>query len=287
MQRDRVAGAACVALGAGMVANALLGPLGLGMIRIRQSAAMETQLLGGELTSLFLAGPMAIVAGIAWWRANRLAPILACGPAGYALYTYVQFVLVPDYTRYSGNNERWFPLYLTLVILAWTLLWRAWRGLADARIAPLDRALARPLGFAMLAIAGVFTLAWFGTIAAAFTAPPTAEYLEHPTAFWLVRLMDLGFVIPVGAITGLGLVRRTPWSTRAAYGFIGVEMLLTCAVAGMAIRMWMRDDPAASDALLGVSTLGAATFVVFYGLLVRAAVRFAPQRLIDLHGSAI
>jgi hypothetical protein len=270
MSRNRVAGVASIILGAGMMINALLGPLGAGVIHIRESPSMETQLLGGEITSLFLAGPLAILAGLAWLAGNRLAPILVAGPSGYALYTYVQFVLVPDYTRYPGDNERWFPLYLTLVILGWTLLWQAVRGLAEMRTAALDRRIARALGVAMLLVAAAFALAWLGTIKANLTTP-TPEYLEHPTAFWLVRLMDLGFVIPIGATIGFGLLRNAPWSTRAAYGFIGVQTLLTCAVAGMALRMWVHDDPGVTVALLSVSALGAVMFTVFHALMMRAA----------------
>ena len=77
MTRDRIAAAACIALGAGIAANAALGPLVLGVIRIRESAAIENQLLGAELTSLGIAAPLAVCAGIAWWRGWRLAPILA------------------------------------------------------------------------------------------------------------------------------------------------------------------------------------------------------------------
>src|SRR4051794_26922096 len=70
MKRDRVAAGASTLLGIGIAANALLGPLVLGVIRIRESANMENQLLGGELTSLFLAAPLAIVGGLLWWRGN-------------------------------------------------------------------------------------------------------------------------------------------------------------------------------------------------------------------------
>jgi hypothetical protein len=129
MTHNRLAGAASMVLGVGIAANALLGPLVFGVIKLRESANMENQLLGGELTSLLIAAPMAFAGGILWWRGNALAPFVAIGPAGFALYNYIQFVLVPDYSRYAGNNERFFPLYLTLVILAWALIWRAWNAL--------------------------------------------------------------------------------------------------------------------------------------------------------------
>jgi hypothetical protein len=268
--RNRIVGASLIALGIGIASNALLGPLTFGVIHIRESPAMETQLLGGELTSLFLAAPLAIAAGIAWWRGHRLAPFLAAGPSAYALYTYVQFVLVPDYSRYPGNNERYFFLYLSLVTAGWTTLLVACRAIA-ANTPTLDTRLGRTMGVAMLVVGLAFAFAWIGSIARLSNPPLPTDYVEHPTAFWLVRLMDLGFVIPVGVATGWALVRRSAWAARWAYGFIGMQTLLTCAVAGMAIRMTIVNDPSATAPLLVLSTVGALLFLTLYVLALRAA----------------
>jgi len=46
MRNRRIIGAAIIALCVGIAANAVLGPLVLGVIRIRESPAMETQLRG-------------------------------------------------------------------------------------------------------------------------------------------------------------------------------------------------------------------------------------------------
>ena len=54
MAHNRLAGAASMVLGVGIAANALLGPLVFGVIKLRESANMENQLLGGELTSLLM-----------------------------------------------------------------------------------------------------------------------------------------------------------------------------------------------------------------------------------------
>ena len=273
MRQQRTTGVASMALGLGIAANAILGPLVLGVIRIRESANMETQLLGGELTSLFLAAPIACVAGALWWRGNRLAPVVGIGPAGFALYTYVQFVLVPDYSRYSGNSERFFPLYLALVMLGGWLVWRSWHALWASRIAPIPSGIATLYGGILIALNGAFGLAWIASIMSVMINGPTLEYREHPTAFWLIRLMDLGFIIPFGLTTGSGLLRRAPWATRNAYAFAGTQALLSCAVSGMAIRMWVRDDPAVTPALLAISTVGAVAFMAMYGTLIRTIAR--------------
>jgi hypothetical protein len=273
MPNHRAEGAASILLGVGIAANAILGPLVLGIIRIRESANMENQLLGGELTSLFVATPMAVIAGVLWWRGHALAPFVAMGPSGFGLYTYVQFVLVPDYSRYAGNNERYFPLYVVLVLLSWVLLWRAWRQLSVSSISAPGRRLAIATGTAIVTVNAAFALAWTASIAAQVNGPPTVDYVEHPTAFWLIRLMDLGFVIPIGLVTGIRLLRSSINTAPTASAFVGVELLLACAVAGMAIRMSIRGDPGVTPILLVVSTGAAVAFIVLYVLLLRSAVR--------------
>jgi hypothetical protein len=281
MRRDRVNAVASVALGLGIAANSILGPLVLGIIRVRESANMETQLLGGELTSLFLAAPLACVAGFLWWKVPRLAPVVGIGPAGYALYTYIQFVLVPDYARYAGNNERFFPLYLALVMLGGWLVWRAWHELWATRIAVPSRRLAVASGTLFVVVNGALALAWVASVASTLIGGATAEYSEHPTGFWLIRLMDLGFIIPFGLTTGIGLLRRTPWASRNAYAFAGAQALLACAVSGMAIRMWIRNDPAVTPSLLVISTLGAVAFLAIYVAFIRTVVGPAARRRIE------
>lgn len=273
MQHERATGLASMALAVGIAANSILGPLFLGVIRIRESASMETQMLGGELTSLFLAAPLALVAGILWWRGHRLAPAVGIGPAGFAMYTYVQFILVPDYTRYDGNSERFFPLYLVLVMLGGWLVWRAWHELWSVRIANLTSNVADAFGVLLLVVNGAFAIGWIASIVLLMIDGPTAEYQAHATGFWLVRLVDLGFIIPFGLTTGVGLLIRAPWASRNAYALVGTQTLLACAVSGMAIRMWLSNDPGVSATLLAASTTSAVAFMVAYVLLMRTVAR--------------
>jgi hypothetical protein len=114
MKTERLTGFGLLLLGIGVAANAFLGPLLLGVIRSHVSHAMENQQIGGEIISLFVAAPVAVVAGTLWLRGHRLAPLLAIAPALYAIYTYVTFVVVVMLVR---NDPSASPAMLVITVV--------------------------------------------------------------------------------------------------------------------------------------------------------------------------
>ena len=56
--------------------------------------------------------------------------------------------------------------------------------------------------------------------------PAGAVYLATPVTFWVVKFYDSGIVAPVALCVGLGLLRRSLWSCKLAYGNLGGYVLL-------------------------------------------------------------
>lgn len=253
MNAHRLTGYASLLLGLGTALSALLGPLLLGVIDFRVSENAENQVIGGELVALVLVAPVAMVAGVLWLRGSPLAPILAIGPGLFAVYTYVTFVLGAEYERYPGNNERAFPLYAVLILLGWVTATRGWSAFDATRLPPLAGGLRRLLAGLLMTIGVMFALLWTASIVDVLhgSEPPT-EYTEQPVLFWLIRLLDLAFIIPLSLATGVGLLRGAPWATKPAIALIGFQTLLLASVAGMSVAMTARDDPAANPVLLVV-----------------------------------
>lgn len=215
MRRERTSGTLSVLLGLTVAANAVVGPSVLGVMRLHESPRMDTQLFGIAFVELVV-----VVA--------------------------VQYVLAPDYARYPGNNEHFFILYLAVVLLGTAIVLRSLGELRDADTLEFPRSLGRSLGVLLVALNGVFAIAWLGSIGSVLTREPTMEYLERPTAFSLIRLMHLGFLLPIGLIAGIGMFQRDPDAIRAGYAIAGVETLILGAVAAMATWELARGDSGTS-----------------------------------------
>lgn len=268
-------GISLIVLGVLIAVSAVLGPLVLGIVRFHTSQSAIDQLVGGEVVSLLVAAPLAIVSGALWLRGNRLAPVLSIGPSAYSLYMYVQYIVGPQYERYGGNSEYFFPLYLMLIILAWSTGLSAWRRIPTIALPRLGPGIQRTLGALMLVLNVTFALAWLSSVVAVLDGPHTSstwvEYEKDQTLFWLIRLMDLGFVIPASLVIAIGLLQRASWATRLAYAFLGFQTLIVAAVAGMAIMMAVRSDPAASPMLLGITLVLTSALGYAFVVLLRAA----------------
>ena len=274
---DRLGSTACWLLAIGIFASAVLGPLVLGLIEFHVSRDARDQLVGGELVSLILAGPTAIAAAVLWARGNPLGPMLAFAPALYAAYIYTQYIVGPQYGRYPGNNERFFLLYDALVALGWLTAARAWAALSSPPLPLAGMALRRSVAILLLAISAFFAAAWLGGAAQVLRGATPSGYAEDPTLFWLVRFMDLAFVIPAAIVVAVAMLRGWHWSTRAAVAFTGFQGLLVAAVAGMAALLQVRRAPGASFGLLVATLAFSALLVAAFVMLARDALAGAPM----------
>jgi hypothetical protein len=255
-----VPGLGTLLLGIGVAVTASLGPLGLCVIRFRTSANVETQFVGGEIVSLFVVAPLAIVAGVFWLRGHRLAPALTLGPALYAVYIYLTVVVGQEYARFPGNVEYFFVLFVGLIALSMALAAVSWTRLAEQHPVLPGEGTRRLLAGIFIVIGVFFALTWAAQIRQVYGGSLSPEYLEAPTLFWTIKLLDYGFVLPLLIATGVGLLRRWPWATAAAYGVITFTTCLALAIAGMTLAMLLKGDPSAPPIVLGV------TLVAGFGL---------------------
>lgn len=268
MRANRSIGLASILLGVGIAATAALGPLWLGVIRHHIAENVENQVVGADAVSLLLIVPLAIAGGVLWWRGHRLAPVVTFGPAAYAVYMYFQYITGSEYERYEGNLASYFPLFFGVLMLGIVLTLASWAAIDASELVLPSRRVVVATAVVLIGVAGLLGLAWLKAIADVIGGVRTTEYLEAPVLFWLVKTMDLAFVIPAGIAVGIGLLRRSAAATRAASGVTAWLTLMMASVAAMGVVMWARDDPSASPAfvvvLVPAAVVMAALTVVFW-----------------------
>jgi hypothetical protein len=132
---------------------------------------------------------------------------------------------------------------------------------------PIERAFA--VALLLVAVFLVFGLHLRSLIIAWQNPASLTEYASSPTPFWMVKLMDLGIVVPAAVTIGVGLLRRADWARRSAYVLLTGYTCLGVSVSAMALVMNAKNDPDASLALAAGFGLFAMVFIVLSALLYR------------------
>jgi len=256
-----------------MAASSILGPLVLGLLQYRTSPTTLNQLEGSDAAALVVVAPVTLVAAWLAVRGHPAAPPLAAGVGVFAVYTYAQVIIGQEYLRLPGNVERFFPLLLAVFILAEAAVVVGWRAMSGLLPSPGPR-LRRACALALFLVALFLVLGLhLRTMLLAWQDPATmTEYASSPTPFWLVKLMDLGIVVPAALVIGAGLWRDAPWAARPAYVLLTGYAGLGVSVTAMAVLMNVRHDPDASVGLAVGFGVFALTFVLLVARLYRPLV---------------
>jgi hypothetical protein len=280
MRTSRWFGWGLVALGAVVGTTALLGPWGLDVIHYRTSPTTLNQVVGGDAAAFLVVAPVTVLVGVLALRRHPAAPVLALAPSLFVTYTYTQLIVGEEYLRLPGNNERFFPLLLVGFVLAGASAITAWRSAAPEELPPMSRRLARVMAVVLgvVAVYLVVGLHLSSLVDAWRDHPLRTEYVSSPTPFWLVKLMDLGILVPVAAVAAVGLWRGAAWAAKPAYAIIGGYTLLAASVAGMAITMYANSDPDSSLAAVAAFV----TFTLAFAALSVALYRPLFGRCVEL-----
>ena len=240
-------------LGVGAVAVPLLGPLGFGVLDYHVSDGATDQVRGGDVAGLALVAPLAFLAAWLLRRGHGAGPALALAPASYGLYVYTQLAISGDLLRYAGNSERYFGLFWALITVCGAVLVLAGARLATSPAGPptYRRRLTKVSGWYLLGVAVFLAVGLHlpGLVDAWRASPTSEEYLADPGVFWVVKVMDLAYVLPVVVGVGVGLLRGRPWAATLLAPVTGWCALLAGSVAGMGLTMLATDAPGASVGL--------------------------------------
>jgi hypothetical protein len=264
-----------------LLVNSALGPLGTGAVNYPISPSMDNQLRGLELVTVLLVVPWLVAAAALARRGHPAAPLLAIGPAGYAAYMFVQYVLGPEYGAYS-----WIVLFhIGIASLAGALVLVAWQraqGLPVPELTPTRR---RRRALLLLGLAGFVLLRYVPAFVGAANGTQIAEeFRDARTFFWSIVLLDLGIVVPATVAAGVALLRGGAGGDRAAYAVLGWFALVPPSVAAMAIVMVVRDDPYASVSTALLLTVASLVFAAVAVAVFRPLLRPRLRAEVPAHG---
>jgi hypothetical protein len=235
---DRWLAGGMLALGAGLAANTLLGPLFLGAVNYPFTETVYNETLGLEAISMVLIAPLAIVAAIITLRGHPAGPVLALGPTGYAAYMLVQYVVGPQYPTYQPS----IAVHLGLFVLSGALLWRAW-STVDAAMLPRR---SRGWAIAVFLLAAFVVSRWLSAFSGMVSGSRVPVAGPDLTMYWSIFLLDMGVIVPAGIATAIGLAIGTGWAGKALYALVGWFALVLPSIAAMSIVKVARSDPNAS-----------------------------------------
>lgn len=240
-----------VALGLGMAASSLMGPLGFGFMQYRTSETTVNQLVGSDAAALFVVFPATVLAAALVFRDHAAGPLLGSGIGVYAIYTYAQVVIGQEYLRLPGNVEYWFPLLLAVFILAEAATVLSLAALPGELPSP-SSGVRKTAGASLLVVALFLVVGQhLRPLLTAWTNPAAlTEYSSSPTPFWMVKLMDLGIIVPAAITSGVGLLLGAKWALKIMYPLLTGYAFLAASVASMAVVMYVKEDPDASLTLM-------------------------------------
>ncbi len=249
--RSRWLGLAMIALGLGVASSAVLGPLVLGAIDYHASSGAIVQVKGSDLVSLLLVAPVSVLAGLLTLRGHLAGPVIGIGPAVFAVYTYTQLSVGGDFARYEGNSESFFLLNLGLFVFGGVVAIGSWSAIDPVALVGTTVRFDRFLAGFLLASALFLVVGLHAPhLVAIWNGSPTEEYLADPGVFWMVKLMDLGIIVPAMVGVAIGLLLHKEWAHKAKFAVVGWFALLGSSVAGMAIIMQITAAPGASTAFV-------------------------------------
>jgi hypothetical protein len=229
---------------------------------------IRTTWLGNDWVTLLVAAPLLILGNVAANRRRARGLLLWLGVTAYAAYNYAFYL-------FGAALNPFFPLYVTLVVLAAVILIDVVS--ASAGNHPEHRFHSvipeKVLAGYFVGVGAALAIVWIGIWAAfVFFGRPTPV---EPEAFRLVAALDLTVLVPVLTLGGTLLWRKSTWGVFvAAIGGVQASLyLLVLSVnAVIAVSRGLVTAPGEVPVWIALLTVTlAATLAVFAGVREEAA----------------
>ena len=234
-----------IATGIILIYLAIEGPLFLQHIKYKTAGIINNQLAGQDIVNIFLLSPILIVGGVALFFKKRISKYLLITTPLYLIYFVLSYTIGWEWSspKYSGNSELYtfhflFILISSLIILLYSL------SIFPKNVESTFKRkglIVYSVLFSLFLL--VFASMWIKEVEEVMSTGTTRAYDIAPTAFWVIRIFDLGFSIPLGFISVYLLWARPNTSYAIQFMFYGFFLTMIIAVNAMGIIMLVNNDP--------------------------------------------
>jgi len=235
----------CIFSGIILIYLAICGPLVLNILTYKTAETGIFQIMGQDLVNLFLLSSLLIGSGITLFLKKKIALFLIISHPLYLIYYVLSYTVGLEWSSptLAGNSEKYTFYFLFILISAViTLLYALSIFPQTYKSSFKKKSLGVYSGFYILFLF-LFSAMWLGEMSQVMNSGTTRAYEAVPTAFWLIRIFDLGFTIPLGFLS-LYLLWTRPNETYAVqFLFYGFFLTMITAVNSMGWVMFFKQDP--------------------------------------------
>jgi hypothetical protein len=185
---------------------------------------------GNDLVTLVVSLPLLAVSTWLAFRGSLRGRLILTGTLGFFLYTYMSMSMLTAFNA----------LFLVYVALFSLSLFAFILSMMSFDLADLPRHFSPrlPRGWIaglMFLVSAFLSLAWIERVTAPFLRNQTPA-LENTTTF-VIQAMDLGLIMPLAVLSGILLLRRSPWGYLLASVTLLKGVTLGLGVSAMGINM--------------------------------------------------
>jgi hypothetical protein len=256
-----------IATGALLIYLAIMGPLLLHQIKYKTADVVNNQLIGQDIINLFVLSPMLIVGGIALFLRKTISKYLLIMTPFYLIYFALSYTIGWEWSSstYVGNNQQYTFHFLFILIASLLLMLYSLSIFPKNVVSNFKRKGLVVYSIIFSVFLSIFAAMWIKEVNEVISTGVTRGYDLAPTAFWLIRIFDLGFTIPLGFISVYLLWTRTETTYPIQFMFYGFFLTMILAVNAMGLMMLLNNDP--MFLIRDLIVFGIIALIVFAGFI--------------------
>lgn len=194
-----------------------------------ESVSMASQALAQDFVTLLLGVPLLLFSLYLSRKGLLKGRLLLTGTLGYFLYTYASYAFLSMYNSFFLI----YVLLMSLSFFAFTLSLMSY-DIPNLPKQFKERLPVTLIGGFLIVVSIVFGMMWLGKIVPSLMDNTPPAGIEHYSTL-VIQALDLGFVIPIGVLAGIMLLKRKPFGYLISSIIVIKEITLLTALTAMII----------------------------------------------------